>query len=476
MKKVMAFLLVVILSMGTVACSAPASAPAADAPAADAPAPAAEAVPAAETADVPAGVVEVDYYSNVGGYLETLQGLIDEWNAGEGAEKGVFLNLISNINTYDEDLETLLSSGTYYDIIQASGRKTWVEKGWVQDLREVGAQYPEFQALIDSYEPYINQAHEKSGVLVGLPDETLPVKLAVNTDLLEKNGLEMPKTWADIVECAKVITENGGGKEFGFGWTTWSLNFRRLCFTETINSTERAWWDPNTATYQFSQYKVPMDALREMYTKGYMIGADDLDIDPIREKFAEGLVGFFPAPSYDYGVYTEQFPAKCNWTVIDCPVIEEGQKTYKGVFVDFAGPGICKPAWDAADQTKKDAIVAALTFLNSDYVNQKVYEMGGKLPYKPEVIEAANLPDTMGPQWALFADMTNYVGRFQFPDSELPLEGDSYTTLMTAYMRGEIDDWDGMVADLEARYNQAYADLKASGDTDCSAYEAKWSH
>ena len=477
MKKLVALLLAAAMLLAAVACAAPeAAAPAAEAPAA---APAAEAPAAAPAAEAPAAekeIVQVDYYCNIGAYLITLQNEIDKWNESEGKEKGVYLNLISNINTYSQDLEAFLNAGTYYDLMDAS-TQTWIEKGWIKNLREIGAEYPEFQAMIDSYEPYINGAHEKIGCLCGLPLEVVPIKLAVNTDLFEKNGLELPKTWKDIYDAAKVITENGNGVEFGWGWSTWSAVYRRLTFKATMNSTKAGWWDPNTATYDFSQYEIPMNYLKDMYQNGYMLGADDLAIDPIRAQFAEGVVGMFPAPSYDYAVYTEQFPAKCNWTVIDMPAITAGADQYKGVYLDRVGAGVCKPAWDAADQAKKDAIVECLLFLNSDYLNGTIYEMGGMIPYKPEVIANANVKEGMGPQWELFADLTNYVGMFQYPDSAVPLQGDPYADVCSSYIHGNLgDDWQTVAADLNERYNAAYAELKASGATDVAPYEVPYNH
>ena len=484
MKKLLALLLAVVMVLGMVACAAKTEAPKAEAPKAEEPKAeekkeepkAEEKKEEAPAAEAPKEIVQVDYYCNIGAYLITLQKEIDKWNEGEGKEKGVYLNLISNINTYSQDLEAFLTAGTYFDLMDAS-TQTWIEKGWIKNLREIGAEYPEFQAMIDGYEPYINGAHEKIGCLCGLPLEVVPIKMAVNTDLFEKNGLELPKTWEDIYNAAKVITENGNGEEFGYGWSNWSACYRRLTFKACMASTEKGWWDPNTATYNFAQYEIPMNYLKAMYENGYMIGADDLAIDPIRAEFAKGVVGMFPAPSYDYAVYTEQFPAECNWTVIDMPAITEGADQYKGVFLDRVGAGVCKPAWDAADQAKKDAIVECLLFLNSDYLNGTIYEMGGMIPYKPEVIANAKVSDTMGPQWELFADLTNYVGMFQYPDSAIVLEGDNYATVCASYMHGDLgDDWGAVAADLEERYNATYADLKASGATDVSAYEAPYNH
>ena len=83
--------------------------------------------------------------------------------------------------------------------------------------------------------------------LYALPLEVVPIKMAVNTDLFEKNGLELPKTWADVVEAARVITENGNGEEFGYGWSTWTACIRRLTFKESMSSTGKGWWEWSVA-------------------------------------------------------------------------------------------------------------------------------------------------------------------------------------------------------------------------------------
>ena len=201
----------------------------------------------------------VQYYCSVGAYLIKLQEEIDKWNATTGAEEGVYIELISNINSYGTDLEALLQAGTFFDLIDtvhgqsarpgssAAGSRTWR-----------ASRTRNFEALIASYEPYLqNGINIQAGMLSALPLEVVPIKLAVNLDLFEKNGLELPETWADIVECARIITENGNGEEFGYGWSTWSAMFRRLTFKATTSSTGRGWCDPNTETYDFSIYESP---------------------------------------------------------------------------------------------------------------------------------------------------------------------------------------------------------------------------
>lgn len=415
------------------------------------------------------GVEVVQYYCSIGAYLIPLQEEINNWNETVGAEEGVYIELLSNINSYATDLEPMMQAGTFFDLFDnGTDRPTWIERGWTKDLNEIEDE--ELQALIASYEPYIQKGiNIQSGILFALPLEVVPIKMAVNTDLFEKNGLELPETWADIVECARVITENGNGEEFGFGWSTWSAQFRRLVMKASMNSTGRGWYDPNTQTYDFSPFEVPVKAVAEMFQNGWMLGADDLGIDEIRAQFAAGRVGMFTAPAYDYAVYTSQFPAECNWTVIDVPTIEEGEAPYKGVYLDRVGCSISKPLYDNGTEAHQKAIVKAFCFLNSDELNSKIYAMGGMIPYKTEVIENTVVDENLGPQWSQFGDISNYTSMSLFPDNLLPLEGDVYAVVLDSVMRGDIS-WEDAVADLNERYNYAYQTLAEQGDVDLSNY------
>ena len=474
MKKTLAMLLAAAMVLGLVACAAPAAETATEAAtqaATEAATTAAATQAATEAAtEAAATITNVDYYCSIGAYLIKLQEEVDKWNEGEGKEKGVYLNLISNINTYSTDLQALLEAGTHYDLMDVNtSHQDWIEKGWVVDLRTIDD--AELQDLIKSYEPYIQAGiNIQADHLHALPLEVVPIKMAVNTDLFDKNNLELPKTWADIYECAKVITENGGGKEFGYGATTWGSLWSRLTFKSTISSTGKAWWDPNNEVYNWMQFKVPAEAVKTMFENGWTLGMDDLAIDPIRAQFAEGVVGMFPAPSYDYAVYTAQFPAKCNWTVIDMPTIEAGDAPYKGVYLDRTGCSIDQVAYDAADDVKKAAIVDAFIFLNCDYLNGKIYESGGMIPYKSDVIANATPDPNLGPQWAIFGDISNYCSMALFPDSLIPLEGDKANVCFQNWCHTPGQAFEEVAQDIADRYNAAYQELKADGDIDLSSY------
>ena len=436
----------------------------------------------------PTEISEVDYYCNVGAYRITLEKAINEFNEGAGKEAGVKINFLGDINNYTTSLQAAMDAGTHYDLYdKGSGNQQWIQQGWVLDLYSIQKDYPELDAMIKSYEKYIAPGvNIQDGYLCNLPLEVVPLKFAVNTDLLEKNNLKVEdiKTWEDMYNAAKTIRENAvaaGRDEFGFGWCTWGACWTRLTFQACCNSTGKNYWDPNTGSYDFQQWKEPCEYIKKMYKEGIMLGADDLAIDPIRAEFAKGRVGFFGAPSYDYAVYTEQFPAECNWTVIDPPTFGDNPN-YKGTYLDRCGTTIDKVAWDAASDAKKAAIVKALCFINSDDLLQRIYEMGGLISYKPEISQKAKVSADMGPQWALFGDVANYRNVALVPDSVCKnyLEGDIIATTFDDWMH---DKWQGkpeatfdeVAKDLEDRYNAAWAKAKADKEIDTSIYEYEYS-
>lgn len=481
MKKLLSFLLALVMLLSLAACTAKENTetPEADAPVADTP----EEKPAEQEntqlveQEPPANkeVQTVSYFCTTGAYLDLLVSEIDKWNQTVGAEKGVYIEITSNINDGASALEMQMQAGNYWDIMPGTKNLDWVLQGWVKDLSTI--ENEEVKALIASYEEYITPGVSiVGGILANIPMECTPVKMVVNKDLFEKSGLDYPKTWDDVVECAKIITEDNPGEAWGFGGTNWGSYWRRLLMKETASSIETFYWDPNTETYSFDQYKPVMDAVKEMYLNGWMLGLDDLAIDPIRAEFANGRVAMFPAPAYDWSVYTNQFPATCNWEFIDPPTLTEEGATYKGLAFSAPNVSICAPAYDNASPEKQRAIEEAWLFLCSDELIGTIYANAGMIPVKQSIVENTEVIITENvEQWEFMADMTNYALEPSRPDNVLPLEGDKFNVVFAAYVHGE-GEWDEIVADLEERYNAAYQAAKADPDIDTSTFSGEWDH
>ena len=111
MKKLIALLLAAIMVLSLAAC---ASSPAADQPANDQTT-ADTTTEETKTEDTAAsGDVEVvTYYCSIGAYLNTLQAEVANWNETTGKEKGVEIQIISDINDYTNNARALMQGGTF---------------------------------------------------------------------------------------------------------------------------------------------------------------------------------------------------------------------------------------------------------------------------------------------------------------------------------------------------------------------------
>jgi len=95
---------------------------------------------------------------------------------------------------------------------------------WPGDLAEHLLDLYEFGAkeIADKHFPAIVENNTVDGRLVGIPWFTDAGLLYYRTDLLEKYGLEVPKTWAEFEEAARIIQEGEraeGNEDFwGFVW------------------------------------------------------------------------------------------------------------------------------------------------------------------------------------------------------------------------------------------------------------------
>lgn len=139
---------------------------------------------------------------------------------------------------WEEDAKTALPSavvdnfygpGKYKDqrdkfLLQAKSGTPDVIEGLLEDV----AAYVE-KGLIEPLDEYFNAWDEKdqfvestltplriNGQLWGIPYNTNARGLATRVDILEANGLAVPKSWDELVETARAITEATNKETFGF--------------------------------------------------------------------------------------------------------------------------------------------------------------------------------------------------------------------------------------------------------------------
>jgi multiple sugar transport system substrate-binding protein len=414
-------------------------------------------------------VEEVYFFSSIGAYKALLEQEVEKWNNGEGAEKGVRIVMETNIDNYTTALETMIQAGTYPDLADMYAKTDMLKAGYARNLYEVKG----IEDLIKRFEPYLAQGVNLHGdKLYSLPLEMVPLKMVYNAEIFEECGLtEPPKTWDELADYAKIITEKGNGKYYGFGWTTmWTASFRRLLMKASISSTGIGYFDNNTGVYDFKPFERGVKAIARMYQEGSMFPTPlDQHIDPIRNRFAEGLVGMEIAPSYDVSVYTSQFPCDFEWKVCEVPALTEDGLVYNGVSLNRGNISITK--W--VEESIMPAVVEAFKFMHSEELYKKLYSNSAIIPHEARLIEEVKAKgfEYEMPNWSEMSDITYYVAEPVRPDNLITLEGDNFHTVFTNIMLGETT-WEAEIESLNKRYNEAYQQAKADGLIDTAIYEA----
>lgn len=414
----------------------------------------------------PGGVTEVSFFSHVGAYKALLEQEVANWNETTGKEKNIKILMESNIDNYSTALEAMVKAGNSPDLMTYENVSE-ISDGWYQDLNQVKG----LEDLIARFQSYLVPGLNTFGdQLIALPLELVPIKMVYNKDLFAKSGIEgPPETWDDVVAYAKKITENGGGTEYGFGFTyQWVDGFQRLALKSTMSSTGHGWFDNNNGKYNFRDFKPVIEALKQMYQDGSMFpDPSEIAIDPIRAQFAEGLVGMEIAPAYDISVYNTQFPAKCDWAVCDVPAYTEAGYAGKAVALNRVNVSISS----TVPEEKMDAVVEVFKWMHSKELYAKLYANCAIIPHEMEIMESTPLEVELK-NWKEMSDITNYTYMTPFPDSLLQLQGETYSQVFERVLVGDVE-FDAVVDDLEARYNQAYQQGVSNGTIDTAIYEAK---
>lgn len=417
---------------------------------------AAEAETGKETAGTPKKVETVKFLSGIGAYKTLLEQQIEKFNSTTGAEKGVKLEIETQIDKNREVLELAIRAGNSPDLffMPPGQEAAYVANKWVMPLEDI----PEAAQLLERFQPYVkNLVNIYDAKTYALPLEVVPIKMAYNKDLFKKAGIvdangvpTPPKTWNEVADFAKRITDKGEGKEYGIGYSwAFSVGFRRLVIKAWEPSVGHFWFDNKTGKYNFTDFKPAFEFLERIKKDGsYFPGPESIQIDPIRAQFAEGRIGMMVAPSYDIGVYNDQFPAKCDWGICNMPVVNPEDR-YKEIALNRFNVSIA----GTVSKERLPAVFEAFNFLHSKEYYTTLYENCAIIPPEQDIIaNAKNVQDKKG--WKEMSDISVDYLLDPWPDARLTIEGDDAQKVMAAIWAGAVSI-DAGLADLDKRYNEA---------------------
>ena len=423
-----------------------------------------------ETASDSGKVTEIKLWSRVGGGREFEVENIEEWNQTLGKEAGI--KVVSEFfgSDYDEVLTLARNSGKLPDLFTSRNKiEDWVASDSVMAIDDL----PGGDALIEKYSDYIVDGISRfDGKVYSIKSVANTFRMVVNKSLLAKSGFNsLPETWEELRAMASKVTKDNKSKKFGIAFPLKfgnnGENFWKLCAIYSLSNTYgfENWYNRSTHRYDYAALKPVFELMREFQKdKSFLPGAEGLDNDTARAEFAAGNLAFMYAASWDYGVYTTQFPIgnKFEWEVMEMP----GSGEY---------PTPLSPGVRLADAINKDTKVPLGklfyfidTYIYGDEYLKKAYEAGVFLPVLSSITSKAGGEVTQ--QWKDLAPTMNDAPETPHPDSFITIDGKSWPEVFMLIWSDPSMDISSALADLDKRYNAGLEKAIASGIIDPSIY------
>ncbi len=387
-----------------------------------------------------------------------------KWNETTGKELNVQIDYVYQ-DGMDDKLTVAYETDSEPDIFYNLTYKARVDRGEVYAMEDI----PGTEDIIEKYGKHgIVTQTIIGGKTYSCYSTATTYGMVYNKDMFRAAGLvdengepTPPETWEEYMEYCRILT-NPSEKQYGTiidGMDSWWYG-NYIGFEASTTDGFNNGWNMHTGEYDHSTIVDLMKMYMKIKAEGlYYPGMEGLNDDTCRALFGAGGIGMKPAGSYDFAVYTTQFPATIDWGVFQTPTHDaDNRQAHR-----MSGSG----AWAVsakAGETKLEAVAAVLNFLYSDELLVEGYKQGVNIPINASVIEGVELPEGME-NWKAFAELAD--SSMIYPISHgVDLEGGDSASVL---FREEIwpnnltdEEIDAITADLNDRYNKGTEVYKAA--------------
>lgn len=364
--------------------------------------------------------------------------LVREFNDTTGKQEGIKLVYEVKENDIAQQIDLALSTGAAPDIFPLGSIKKSADNKYIEPIEKM----PGGKEFLKRYEGNLVEGwHLNEGVAYTVPLTTTTVGLIYNKDMfkqaniVDENGeAKPPQTIAEMVEDAKILT-NVAEKRFGIiipmKWSSW---FDCDVAAVVMPSVGHQGYDTRTGTYDYSGYKQLLEAILQIKKDGSLYpGAEGIDNDPARARFAEGNIGMKIGYSWDVGVLNTQFPAKCDWGVAPLPTYSTQERCLQPYRPGWA------PCINSESVANKDPekIMTVYKWICGDEVARDLYKSGLNMPWDYNIIADLDPSECELKGWAEFADLLKISTNMVIGKSK---NMDGKTTLADMFMNSV---WNG---------------------------------
>lgn len=401
------------------------------------------------------GSTTVRVWTTDAGGKSVWEKLVKKFNDTTGKEKGIKIEWTTYSSDFLTSLEVARKNDQLPEIAAISDVSGYSKTGDVLPLEDM----PGGKEFIEEYGIDLVQGRNIIGdVVYNVPSTSNVPALVYNKDLFKAAGLVdsngealPPQTWEEVREYAKKITDEKK-QVYGLGIPLKEMSLYcnymlRPSFASSYG--EMAVYDFDNITVSYDNYKYPFEwSLKVKSDNTLFPGAEGLDNDTMRAYFAEGKIGMYMGLSWDVGVLTSQFVAKCDWGVAPCPVVEgmERQPNWRDISGSYS---ICK----SAKNLDLEKVMEVYKFIFSLNSRKAIYENGVRIPCKKDAIEAAD-SSKLSTQFQDFANLLDENFKVIVPPS-LKLEGDTFVDTFSKVWAEKVSV-DDAIKDLNIRYTAAF--------------------
>ncbi|NLO10692.1 MAG: carbohydrate ABC transporter substrate-binding protein [Clostridiales bacterium] len=385
---------------------------------------------------------------------------IEEFNRTKGRELGIEIEYTVFGSEYQDVIKQAVVDDEAPELFRPTMAflTNFIDLGYAVPITKL----PGGDELVESYgNNLVNNQHIFNGEVYTLPYNLTTYKFIVNDDLFKKADIkEYPKTWQEVREAARLITEASNGRAYG-----WILGLKSDWMISTYlirpNGTNvgHVGFNHETMEFDYSAFTPVVEAVMGMIEDNSVFpGFEGLDADSARAQFAEGRVGMIPGASFDTSVYYDQFPTDINWSVISIPSFTEEEPIYKEFADATSLLGVGKAALDNPEKT-----LEVLKFFYSDENTAQMYTQSLYIPFRQEAVDiAASEPTQKG--FSDFADMPDKVIMLPSPDTRVDVQGSLYRQTISNIFAGKYSNMsvEDVLTDLDNRYNEAFQRLPES--------------
>lgn len=334
-----------------------------------------------------------------------MEKLVDEFNKTTGKANDVELEYIVKENDLKKQVDIALSTDQAPDFFGMDLDKG-VQNGNICALDDL----PGGAELVAKYEGKLQDSwHTYEGKTYRLPTSVTTMGLIYNKDMFkaagivdEKGEAKAPETISEMVEDAKKLT-NPSKREYGIilplKWSAWFGYDVDRCIVPSVGFNG---FNPKDGTFDYSGYKPFLEAIMQIKADGsFYPGAEGLDNDPARARFAEGNIGMKIGYSWDVGVLNDQFPAKCDWGVAPIPTYSKEERYLQPT----------QPSWSScinkksAETKDPEKIMLVYKWLVSDELAIELYKSGVQIPYDYSLVEGVELGKNVKKGWKEFGEI-----------------------------------------------------------------------